>query len=187
MDAEIDILVNNFKQLWQSGRSAHLDIDTHAGQAWIGLRVRLGHQAGPHHQQQVHSKTGARNSPSRQRRRIRRAAAREKAAEEVVRNESQVDIAAVEANGNKETDHEETTEQSEASMTGQVTDEFCSNSEYDGNAKPIDHDDNETKAFQLYCWAPDSKWDIQHVESFPPFPWFPRCFSVPQNKLELSK
>ena len=62
--------------------------------AWIGLRVRLGHPAGPHHQQQVHFKTEARNSPSRQRRRIRRAAAREKAAEEVVRNDSQVDIAA---------------------------------------------------------------------------------------------
>ena len=75
MAAEIDLLVNNFKQLWQSGRSAHLDMETHAGQAWIGLRVRLGHPGVPHHQQQGHSKRGARNSPSKQRRRIRRAAA----------------------------------------------------------------------------------------------------------------
>ena len=67
------------------------------------IRCRLGHPAGPHHQQQVHSKTEARNSPSRQRHRIRFAAAREKAAEEVVRNDSQVDIAAVEANAHKDT------------------------------------------------------------------------------------
>jgi hypothetical protein len=76
MDAEIDILVKNFKQLWQSGHSVHLDLDSHAGQAWIGLRVRLGHVAVPQHQHQVHSK-GSRNSHSRQSRRVRRAAERE--------------------------------------------------------------------------------------------------------------
>ena len=79
MDADINLLVNNFKELWKSGRSAHLDLDTHAGQAWIGLRVRLGHAHQPHHEHQ--SRT--RNSPSRQRRRLRRAAARQEATEQV--------------------------------------------------------------------------------------------------------
>ena len=51
MDAEIDILVNNFRRLWQSGHSAHLDLDTHAGQAWIGLCVRLENGATGHHHQ----------------------------------------------------------------------------------------------------------------------------------------
>ena len=48
-------------------------------------------------------------------------------------------------------------------ITEQITHEFCSNSEYDGNDKPIVHDDNETETFELYFWDPDSKWDIQDV------------------------
>ena len=43
MDADIDLLVMNFKQFLKSGRSAHLDADCHTGQAWIGLPVRPGH------------------------------------------------------------------------------------------------------------------------------------------------
>lgn len=31
-----------FHQLWKAGDTAHLDLDTHAGQAWIGLRTPLG-------------------------------------------------------------------------------------------------------------------------------------------------
>ena len=75
MDAEIDLLLNNFKQLLKSGRSAHLDLDCHAGQAWIGLHVRLGHLHDHQHQART------RNGPSRQRRRMRRAAARQQSAE----------------------------------------------------------------------------------------------------------
>ena len=60
----------------KSGRSAHLDADCHAGQAWIGLHVRLGHIHD--HEQGLRT----RNGPSRQRRRMRRAAARQQAAEE---------------------------------------------------------------------------------------------------------
>ena len=37
--------LNNFI----SGMSAHLDIDTHAGEAWVGLRVQLGPAPGPEH------------------------------------------------------------------------------------------------------------------------------------------
>ena len=79
MDADIDLLVKNFKQLLKSGRSAHLDADCHAGQAWIGLHVRLGHVHDHEHGLRT------RNGPSRQRRRMRRAAARQQAAEEAVK------------------------------------------------------------------------------------------------------
>ena len=41
VDTEIDFFVKKFKQLWRAGYGAHLDIDAHAGQAWVGLRVRL--------------------------------------------------------------------------------------------------------------------------------------------------
>ena len=41
--AEVDSFVQKFKNLWESGFSAHLDLDTHSGQAWVGLRVQLEH------------------------------------------------------------------------------------------------------------------------------------------------
>ena len=83
MDAkELDSFVLKFKQLWRSGQSAHLDIDTCAGQAWVGLRVRLGQaQAVPS------SLRRTRDGPARQRRRARRADAKEKEVEEASNNE----------------------------------------------------------------------------------------------------
>jgi hypothetical protein len=76
---ELDTFVRKFHQLWNDGLTAHLDLDTHAGNAWVGLRVQLGQVPGPPHQQvqpfphQVLRKV---ESPSRQRRRTRRAAGR---------------------------------------------------------------------------------------------------------------
>ena len=40
---ELDSFVSKFQQLWSAGYSAHLDLDSHAGEAWVGLRVWLGH------------------------------------------------------------------------------------------------------------------------------------------------
>ena len=40
---EIDNFVKKFYQLWNAGHTAHLDVDTHAGKAWVGLQVQLGH------------------------------------------------------------------------------------------------------------------------------------------------
>ena len=39
---ELDSFVQKFNQLWKAGFTAHLDLDTHAGNAWVGLRVQLG-------------------------------------------------------------------------------------------------------------------------------------------------
>ena len=36
-----------FHQLWEAGVTAHLDLDTHAGEAWVGLRAQLGRVPGP--------------------------------------------------------------------------------------------------------------------------------------------
>ena len=73
---ELDTFVKKFQQLWNDGLTAHLDLDTHAGNAWVGLRVQLGQVLGPTHQHQpfpsqVYTKV---ESPSCQRRRARRAA-----------------------------------------------------------------------------------------------------------------
>ena len=65
--------------------NAHLDVRTHAGEAWVSLHVQLGHAPGPLHHQ-LHPtfppSPRSKNSPSRQRRRARRAAARTEKVEE---------------------------------------------------------------------------------------------------------
>ena len=55
--------------------TAHLDMDTHAGQAWVGLRVMLGPSS--IHQDQRHPPARKNRSPSYYRRQARRKAARE--------------------------------------------------------------------------------------------------------------
>ena len=78
--SELDTFVKKFHQLWNDGYTAHLDLDTQAGNAWVGLRVQLGQVPGPPHHWQVHPYPQEvhrnRESPSRQRRRARRAAAK---------------------------------------------------------------------------------------------------------------
>lgn len=77
---EFDTFIQQFKQLWKSCHSAHLDIDSYDGQAWVGLRVRLVqapgpfHQGPPQHKEDIPSRT--RNGPSRQRRQAMRSAER---------------------------------------------------------------------------------------------------------------
>ena len=83
-DSELDSFVKKFKDLWQSGLDAHLVVDTHAGQAWVDLLVRLGHAPGPQqhqpHQPGLQKLSKVRNGPARQHRRARRNAARRNAA-----------------------------------------------------------------------------------------------------------
>ena len=74
-----------FRQLWRAGYDAHLDVKSHAGQAWIGLHFRLGHAQGPLYQD--HNVNKARNGPSLQRRRKKRADTR-KQAEEAFKKET---------------------------------------------------------------------------------------------------
>ena len=74
-DSELNSFRLKFRQLWRAGYDAHLDVKSHAGQAWIGLYVRIGHAQGPLYQDHV------RNGPSLQRRRTKRADARKQAEE----------------------------------------------------------------------------------------------------------
>eukprot|EP00092_Neocalanus_flemingeri_P078449 GFUD01097580.1.p1 GENE.GFUD01097580.1~~GFUD01097580.1.p1 ORF type:complete len:227 (-),score=45.55 GFUD01097580.1:81-761(-) len=76
--AKLDSFVQKFQQLWNAGFIAHLDLESCAGNAWVGLRLQLGHTQHPHHHRVPHSSTQVLKkveSPSRQRRRARRAAA----------------------------------------------------------------------------------------------------------------
>ena len=70
-DRELNSFLLKFHQLRKSGVTAHLDVDTYAGQAWVGLRVMLGpiqHQP---------SSSQRHRSPSYFRRQERRRAARQ--------------------------------------------------------------------------------------------------------------
>ena len=63
---EVDTFIKKFKHLWQSGLHAHLDLETHGGQAWVGLCVHLGHAPpGPLYKVQPSFPRNSRNSPSR--------------------------------------------------------------------------------------------------------------------------
>ena len=83
---EIDSFVKKFKDLWKCGFDAHLDIDTHAGQAWVGLRVGIGEHE---HLQPVNPcKSERKDSPSRQRHRAKREDAKKVLAEEFHQTDS---------------------------------------------------------------------------------------------------
>ena len=71
-DKELENFLQKFHQLRRAGLTAHLDLDTFAGQAWVGLRVMLGPVQQKH---QDHPKPKSR-SPSYFRRQERRRAAK---------------------------------------------------------------------------------------------------------------
>ena len=71
-DLEINSFLIKFRQLWIAGFDAHLNLETQAGNAWVGLKVNLGKATS-----KVEGKTRQkRQSPSRLRRREKRAADR---------------------------------------------------------------------------------------------------------------
>ena len=109
---ELDTFVQKFKQLWYSGLTAHLDLDTHAGQAWVGLRARLGHAPGPLHiPSRIPSPRKTRDGPSRQRRRARRATSRqEEEAEEATQGNEMKSAENAEQNIENRTDRNEAEE-----------------------------------------------------------------------------
>ena len=108
---ELDSFVKKFHQLWKAGFTVHLDLDAHAGKAWVGIRAQLGEAPGPVHQQ-VHHPSSSRHpqrSPSYQRRQERRRQAAQAAAEtvssssQVSEQKSSDDMPAAEASMQSET------------------------------------------------------------------------------------
>ena len=74
---ELTNFIVKFHQLWKAGHNAHLNVDSHAGHAWCGLRVDLGPApAAPRHQHPQVRPGPRRHAPSYRRRLDARAAAR---------------------------------------------------------------------------------------------------------------
>ena len=76
---QFESFVGKFQQLWQAGETAHLNLETHAGQAWVGLRVQVRDFPGPaqqdHYWHHYFAKPSQR-SPAYHRRQEKRRAAR---------------------------------------------------------------------------------------------------------------
>ena len=51
---ELDSFFKKFHHLWKAGFTVHLDLDAHAGKAWVGICAQLGHAPGPVHRQVHH-------------------------------------------------------------------------------------------------------------------------------------
>ena len=122
---EIHSFVEKFHQLWKAGLSAHLDLDIHAGEAWVGLRVKLGHGR-EHHREGEHPATfyPKEENSSRQRRRVRRAAARlaqEKESKEtkVVSEEGTNNIEVENTNEKKSKANESSSDEIVSKITGE--------------------------------------------------------------------
>ena len=79
-DHNVRSFVEKFHHLWRDGQSAHLNLDCHAGEAWVGLRLRLGQLRGGEPQQNPDKVR--RRGPGYSRRLERRAAQRAAAAAE---------------------------------------------------------------------------------------------------------
>ena len=139
---ELDTFVKKFHQLWNDGITAHLNLDTHAGYAWVGLCVRLGHVPGPLHGQSrsFHQEDPRKESHSRQRRRARRSAAKqarttkteavevEEVVEEITKEQTVEDNAVDEI-----AEHAIDDLAVKANHVVEVIDEFCTNEEFNGN------------------------------------------------------
>ena len=121
---ELDSFVQKFHQLWKAGVTAHLDLDAHAGTAWVGLRVQLGQVPGPVHHQD-HQPHPQRRGPAYQRRQERHQAAR--AATEVTATEISAsdDLPATKASNASDTEEDDKNDKSEDNVSAeQVKEKF---------------------------------------------------------------
>ena len=89
---ELDSFYSKFKNLLCAEKNATLTLKSEAGKAFVTLSLDLGHVLS---EQDLHQQYGLRNGPARQRRREKRAAARDKKLSVTENVETQkVDLAA---------------------------------------------------------------------------------------------
>lgn len=150
---EVDSFVRKFHQLWSQGITAHLDLDTHAGEAWVGLRVHLGHVPGPPHGP-VFPSPYKHVPPSRQRRRARREAERKNKSEEIVKDIVEQTIVAgdtgkvpTDAKKNCSKKKEDAILNVDKTNDTCVIDEVCPDKEYNAACAEIEGEEDITVEF----------------------------------------
>ena len=185
---EIDNFVKKFYQLWNAGHTAHLDVDTHAGNAWVGLRVQLGHAPGPLHHHphppffQAQKKTV---SPSRQRRRARRAAARMTNAGSEIVTEHSSDITEKVLDDEVDNSFIGTIPQLDGGLEAKSNDpnycKICKDSDELESAEDLsyhmmnDHDPQEVLALFGHNWIEERRYCIRKGSPFE------KCFFHPHH------
>jgi hypothetical protein len=133
---ELNSFILKFKNLWRAGKNANLTIKSIAGKAHVSLNVELDDNPADLDQHQHGNGNGSRNGPARQRRRLRRAAARqaEKATDAV--NEEEAENATVEKENTENSSVavkaivDQPTSTTTDNVMGDLVDEFCSEEEY---------------------------------------------------------
>ena len=112
--SELDTFIDKFKQLWFCCVDVHLDVNTQAGHAWVGLHLRLGAAPpGPPHFHLHQEQERPRHvGPAQLRRRERRKAGRQADAE-VARRHEPASCDAEEVEHNVENDEEVNTDNEE--------------------------------------------------------------------------
>ena len=148
--AEVNSFVGKFVNLWKSGSDATLQLETHAGQACVTLRLGLGEH--PHQLHQYRKKV----SPSKQRRHERRAAARKESAENAdpnsnIENDEQSSNEVKEAT-TKEAETKQSTENkvdeiSAVEANYKVADEICDDEAYE--SKQASENDVELEIVEI--------------------------------------
>ena len=135
--SEIDSFYFKFENLLIAQKDATLTLKSEAGRAQVTLSVDLGHLH-PRPDQLHH----ASNGNSRTRRKERRAAARKQAAEVAGKSPEKIDEVPEPAELEKDNDKVNTNDK--VAVTEDVTDEFCSNTEY-----------SESESREIYSFKSD--------------------------------
>ena len=108
-------LIAQFKREWRAGNNARVQLECHAGQAWLSLHLHVQHPP-PHQDARPRRQPG----PSRLRRRARRAALRAKANAET--NTAEVAVAVAYADTDLSTEKDVDVNNVEGSNTEEVAD-----------------------------------------------------------------
>ena len=162
--SEVDSFIGKFKYLWHSGRSASLTINSEAGKVRVTLSVEVDEapHLPAHHQR-------SRNGPAKQRRRLRREAARENAkAEEARKSVDAEKLTVVEAGStaksNAENALDENQEEAEKILEADVernmtvVDEVCRDKLYAEKAKATDENsDSDMYNFEFVDFLRESE------------------------------
>ena len=128
---ELNSFIHKFHQLCNAGLTAHLDLDSQAGNVWIGLRVQVGPVPPPARQPHVPQHQPRYRGPSYQRRQERRHAAFDASAS-TLSNTEQVDDKKEESSSSIITLDAEKADNEEQGIEVNLTDEASSS---DGKAR----------------------------------------------------
>ena len=120
---ELYSFVQKFNQLWKAGFTAHLDIDSHNGNAWVGLRLQLGHPSPNQPPQYVPPSSSRNRGPSYRRRLERRRVARFQATSSP---EPTAEVRDDKNNGNSEAEKANTEHENEVEDSTEEVEEMLS-------------------------------------------------------------